>query len=114
MNLGQMQLNARNRASKDEMAEKTAAAGDLLAPIEGVSLEVYAAICAQAATNTAAAEFQKVLAQHGMDQAKFDRVGKAWTDRMSKDPSMVVVNAYTKAFGSVGAGQRDHSTGARR
>jgi hypothetical protein len=105
MNLGQMQLNARNRASKDQMAEKTAAAGDLLAPIEGVSLEVYATLCAQAARNMPAAEYQKVLAQHGLDQAKFDRVSKAWTDRMSKDTSMVVVNAYTKAFGSAGAGQ---------
>lgn len=105
MNLGQIQLNARNRASKDQMAEKTASAGDLLAPIEGVSLDVYAAVCAQAAKNLPAAEFQKVLAQHGMDQAKFDRVAKAWNDRMSKDTSMVVMNAYSKAFGSAGAGQ---------
>jgi len=104
-NMMQMQLNARNRASKEQMAAKTAAAGDLLAPIEGVSLEQYAAISAQAASYPTQPEFQKLLAQHGLDGAKFDRVSKAWTDRMSKDTSMVVVNAYSKAFGSAGAGQ---------
>jgi hypothetical protein len=104
-NFMQMQLNARTRASRDQMAAKTAAAGDLLAPIEGVSLEQYAAVCAQAASYPTMPEFQKLLAQHGLDPAKYDRVSKAWTGRMSKDTSMVVVNEYSKAFGNAGAGK---------
>jgi hypothetical protein len=100
----QMQMVARQRASKDLLAEK-AKGSPLLAPIEGVTLEQYAALSAQAAAGISQQEFHQRLAQAGMDQAKFDRVAKGWTDRMSRDTDFVVVNAYTAAFNSAGAGQ---------
>jgi ribosomal protein L37AE/L43A len=105
MNLAQVQLNARNRASRDQMAAKEAGAGELLAPIEGVTIEQYAALAAQAARNLPPAEYQRLLAQHQLDQAKFDRVSKAWTARMSQDTTFALMNIYSKAFGSAGAGQ---------
>ncbi|MBI5536610.1 MAG: hypothetical protein HY898_28070 [Deltaproteobacteria bacterium] len=93
----QMQVGARARATKDKLAEK-AASSPLMAPVEGVTLEQYAHLCAQAASGISQQDFVSVLAQAGMDKAKFDRVAAGWTDRMKKDPDFVVTNEYSKFF----------------
>ncbi len=103
-NLMQVQLNARNRASRDGMAAK-AQGNPLLAPIEGVTCEQYAAVCAAMAQNLPPPEIQRMLAQNGMDQAKYDRVSAQWVQRMRQDTEGVIANIYSKAFGSAGAGQ---------
>jgi hypothetical protein len=92
------QLRARQRASQEQMAHKTSQAGDLMAPIEGVSLEQYAQLTAQQASGMSIQDFQGVLARHGLDQARFDRVGAAWQERMRTDTTFVVTNAFSKAF----------------
>jgi hypothetical protein len=101
----QAQVNARNRATQEQMALKAQQSGDLLSPIEGVSMEQYAALVAWQASGMATAEFNQLLAKHGLDPAKFDRVSTAWTDRMRRDTSGAVGNAYAKAFSGAGAGQ---------
>jgi hypothetical protein len=50
-------------------------------------------------------EWVALLAEHGLDLAKWERVQGVWTDRMSKDTSGAIAMAYSKAFGGAGAGQ---------
>lgn len=101
----QAQVNARNRATQEQMALKAQQSGDLLSPIEGVSLEQYAALVAHQAGGMEQAQFNQLLAQNNMNPAKWDRVSTGWTDRMSRDTSGVVGNAYAKAFSGAGVGQ---------
>lgn len=100
-----MQLRARNRASDEQLAAKRAASSDILSPIDGVSLDQYAAMSAKQASGMAIADFQALLAQSGLDQARWDTVSAAWMDRMSRDTDGVISAAYAKAFASGGAGQ---------
>jgi hypothetical protein len=55
--------------------------------------------------NMQPAAFQQLLAQHQMDQAKWERVQKGWIDKMSKDTTGAVATEYSKAFMSAGQGQ---------
>lgn len=77
----------------------------LVAPIEGVTIEVYAEISAKQATGLPQEEFLKVLAAHGMDLAKWETVAAGWTDRMSKDTTHSLTQIYSKAFQGAGQGQ---------
>lgn len=78
---------------------------DLLAPIEGVTVEQYAQLAAQRATGMSDQDFVALLAQHGMDLEKYGRVEKGWNDRMSADATAAVATAYGTAYASAGAGQ---------
>jgi hypothetical protein len=77
-------------------------------PIEGVSLQLFAAISAQRASLDAAG-FKKLLAQHKLDEARFARADAGWMARMSdqSDPmaAMAVATEYGKAFAGAGSGQ---------
>lgn len=77
----------------------------LMAPIEGVTIEQYAQVAAAAAANQAPGAFQQILAQHGMDQAKYDRVAAGWQQRMRDDHTFAVTTIYGRAFGGAGQGQ---------
>jgi len=83
----------------------TAANPALTAPIEGVTIEQYAAVCAAAAANQAPGAFPQILAQHGMDQAKYDRVAAGWQARMRDDHTFALSTIYGRAFGGAGQGQ---------
>lgn len=96
-NFMQQQLNARQRASADQMADK-AQSHPLLVPVEGVSIEQYAQFAAALAAGISQQDFQRMLAQQGLDQAKYDRVAAEWNARMSRDTDFVLVNVYGKAF----------------
>jgi len=74
----------------------------LLEPIEGVSAELYGKLEAKRSSANPA-EFVQHLAQHQMDHAKFDRIAKAWCDRMAHDPSNAVYAEYAKGLLSQGA-----------
>jgi hypothetical protein len=80
----------------------------MLDPIEGVSLQVYAGIAAQQMSVQGAA-FVKLLAKHGLDEAKFARVSEGWMARMSdqSDPmaAAAIATEYGKAFAGAGVGQ---------
>ncbi len=77
----------------------------LTAPIEGVTIEQYAQMVAQAAQLQGDAALDGFLAQHGMDRAKWSRVGDGWNARMRDDTSYSLVTIYGRAFGGAGAGQ---------
>lgn len=72
---------------------------ELLAPIEGVSIELYAQLATRQAS-LSAADFQGLLAQHRLDQATFDRAAQGWQERMRDDPTFTVTKAYSNAFTS--------------
>ncbi|KIG12023.1 hypothetical protein DB30_02108 [Enhygromyxa salina] len=82
-----------------------AADPELLAPVDGVDLDTYAKLAATSATGLPQDQFTAMLAQHGLDAAKWQSVNAVWTDRMAKDTSHTITTAYGKAFGAAGAGQ---------
>ncbi len=105
----QAMLNARTAQVRNQMAG--AAGSDLLAPIDGVSLETYATIQARRGKlpQQTAAAFGKLLAEYGLDAARWAKVDKAWMARMS-DPSDPMATAavnteYAKHFAAAGQGQ---------
>jgi hypothetical protein len=100
-----MITRAAMRAMNERMKYATAAAasGGILEPIEGVSLQLYAQISAKQAGGAQQAEIAGILAQNQMDQAKWERVSKAWIARMSTDTSGAIATEYSKAF--MGGGQ---------
>jgi hypothetical protein len=90
---------------QNNVSNAVAANPALTAPIEGVTIEQYAQVCAAAAANQAPGAFQQVLAQHGMDQAKYDRVAAGWQARMRDDHTYALTTIYGRAFGGAGQGQ---------
>jgi hypothetical protein len=106
---GDKSMNAMMAGRMRQQAEKqkaTAAANpEMMAPIEGVTLETYAQMSAQQAKGLSQDQFVALLAQNGMDQAKFSRVSTGWIERMSKDTTATVATVYGKAFSSAGQGQ---------
>jgi hypothetical protein len=100
----QLVTRAAMRAMNERMKYATAgaAASGLLDPIEGVSLQVYAGLQAKQA-GVAPEAFMQLLAQHQMDRPKWDRVAKAWIDRMGRDTTGAIATEYSKAF--MGQGQ---------
>jgi len=98
-------IAAAGRANQDRMAATAAANPQLLEPVEGVTVEVYAQCAAQAAQGLGQAEFQALLGQYGMDQAKWDRVQAGWGQKMQNDTTATIATIYGKAFQQQGAGQ---------
>jgi hypothetical protein len=96
-NFMQQQMNARQRATADGMADK-AQSHPLLQPVDGVTIDQYGQFAAAQAAGISLPDFQRMLAQHGLDQARYDRVAAEWNARMSRDTDFVVVTAYGKAF----------------
>ncbi|MGC4116715.1 MAG: hypothetical protein QM765_19565 [Myxococcales bacterium] len=102
-------MNARMAQTRGKMAD--AAGSELLAPIDGVSLETYATIQARRGKlpQQTVAAFGKLLAEYNLDSAKWAKVDKAWMARMS-DPSDPMATAavnteYAKYFAAAGQGQ---------
>ncbi len=100
-----MMMAARMKQTQAKQDAHIAENQHLLVPVEGVTLEQYGAISAQQARGLSMPEFQALLAQNGMDQAKFDRVSGEWMKRMSMDTTATIATIYGKAFSGAGAGQ---------
>lgn len=93
-------------ASQQASVDQALAANPaLVAPIEGVTIEQYAAVCAQAARNLSPSDYEQMLAHYGMDRAKYDRVAAGWNARMRDDGTHALSSIYGRAFGGAGAGQ---------
>ncbi|GMU58711.1 MAG: hypothetical protein AMXMBFR34_04740 [Myxococcaceae bacterium] len=99
-------LIARQEQTRDKM--KDALEPGMLDPIEGVSLQLWAAINAQR-LSLQPADFVKLLAKHKVDEARFARADEGWQARMSDqsnpDAAMAIATEYGKAFAGAGAGQ---------
>jgi hypothetical protein len=76
----------------------------LIAPVEGVTMEQYAQIQARA-SSLSQEQFAALLAQQGMDMAKWHRVSNEWNTRMQNDTTHTLVTIYGQAFTGAGQGQ---------
>jgi hypothetical protein len=102
-----MQAMLRGRMSQHQRKMQATAAADpnLLAPVEGVTMEQYGEINAQAATGLEQSQFAQLLASKGLDLATWERASAGWADKMSKDTTGTIAAAYGKAFQTAGTGQ---------
>lgn len=108
-NWQQSMINARMAGVKQQMSAAANAKGGLFDPVEGVTLEQYATVQARRAKLSGAAEWPKLLAEYGMDEAKWTQVDKVFMARMS-DPSDPMATAafateYGKFFSAAASGQ---------
>lgn len=97
-------MAARMKQTQNKQNAFAAQNSELLTPVEGVTVEQYASIAARQATGLSMPDFQAMLAQNGMDQAKWDRVSAEWVRRMSMDTTATIATIYGKAFSGSGAG----------
>jgi hypothetical protein len=87
-------LGARERKEREMMNARVAGNAELVAPVEGVSLDDYARACLGAASGN----FAAVLAELGMDMAKYERVAAGWNAKMAADTTGTVARFYGEAF----------------
>ncbi len=76
--------------------------GGALDPVEGVSLEQWAAVQAGIASG---GDANALIAQAGIDGARWQRVSAEWNNRMSTDTTATIATAYGNAFAGAGTGQ---------
>jgi hypothetical protein len=72
-----------------------AAAKGALEPVEGISLEKWAAINAAIVQGN---DLDDLLKGNGIDRARWDRAKGTWEQRMSTDTTFAVVQVYGAAF----------------
>lgn len=107
----QAMFNARSRQGKETMQAAAQANSTLLEPIDGVDIKTYATIQATIAkiAPQGAAAIGKLLAEHGLDDAKWKTVDSKWQDRMRQQDdvmaSMALLSEYGKYFAAAGQGQ---------
>ncbi|MCS6902152.1 MAG: hypothetical protein RMJ98_21240, partial [Myxococcales bacterium] len=94
-----LHTNPQWRRQKGVNDPQPASPQELLAPIEGVSIELYAQLSSKQAS-LSPADFQNLLAQHRLDYATFERAAQGWQARMRDDATFTVTQAYTRAFTS--------------
>ncbi len=99
-------MNGALQARQGQMAgqQDAAAAADpsLLAPVNGVDIDTWAAVSAGMGSLGAQATQQDVdqyLAQHGVDRATWDAANAGWQAKMQGDTSFVIATKYGEAFG---------------
>lgn len=98
-------MKAAQRMHQMTMDQTAAANPELLEPIEGVSVELYAQISAKSAQGMSVEELQAELAQHGLDKPTWDRASEGWMQRMQNDTTATIATIYGKAFQGAGQGQ---------
>ena len=102
--VGQREMNWRSGQMERDMQKKTAAAASsgALAPVEGVSLEQWAAYNAAI---VGGANTEDLLRGQRIDQARWARINEEWNARMSRDTSFVVAKVYGEAFQKASQGK---------
>ncbi len=102
--VGQREMNWRTGQMQQMMQKRVsgAAASGKLKPVEGVSLEQWAAINASIAGGGNAEDLIKGA---GIDQGRWDRASAEWNNRMSTDTTFAVATAYGDAFQKVSKGK---------
>lgn len=108
----QAAMQANTQATREVHAAAASQNQELFAPVEGVDLQMYAGTQAKAATiGNDMGKWSQILAQAGMDQAKWERVSAEWNRRMSgqatgdMNATMALLTEYGKYFGQAGQGQ---------
>ena len=102
--VGQREMNWRSgqmqRHMQGQMAK--AAAGGGFTPVEGVSLEAWAAINAAIISG---ASHEDLLKGAGIDQGRWDRVSAEWNARMARDTTFAITTVYGNAFQAASQGK---------
>ena len=93
--MGQMQRHMQGQVAKQ-------AAGGGFAPVEGVSLEAWAAINASIVSG---ANYEDLLKGAGIDKARWDRVSAEWNARMARDTTFAITTIYGNAFQAASQGK---------
>jgi hypothetical protein len=75
--------------------------GSILEPVEGVTLEDWAAANAKMTSGTTKDEVCTLL---GIDAPKWDRVNEEWLARMKNDTSFTISTKYAAAFNQSASG----------
>ena len=78
------------------------AAGGSFAPVEGVSLEAWAAINAAIVQG---ANLDDLLKGNGIDRARWDRVSAEWNAAMARDTTFAIATVYGAAFQNASQGK---------
>lgn len=92
---GQMQQHMQRQV------QQTAASGGFT-PVEGVSLEAWAAINAAIATG---ANHEDLLKGAGIDAGRWQRVSAEWNARMARDTTFAITTVYGNAFQAASQGK---------
>ena len=92
---GQMERHMQGQVAK-------AAASGELAPVEGISLEKWAAINAAI---VGGANHEDLLRGQGIDQTRWYRVNAEWNARMARDTTFAVARVYGDAFQAASQGK---------
>jgi hypothetical protein len=98
-------MKAQRRRLDEQGAAMIAANPELMEPIEGITMEVYAQMSAKQAQGMDQAAFQAHVGEHGLDLPAWERVAASWMDRMGKDTTGTLATVYGKAFQGAGQGQ---------
>jgi hypothetical protein len=98
-------LKATRRWQDSKQAAVLNANPEMMAPVDGVTVEMYAKIAASIAQQISQPDLMKLLASMNLDLAHWDKANKVWTDRMSKDTTGSIATVYGKAFMNQGQGQ---------
>lgn len=102
--VSQRELNWRQGQMQRHMQGQVAAAAasGALAPVEGLSLEKWAAINAAI---VGGANHEDLLRGQGIDQARWDRINAEWNARMARDTTFAVAKVYGEAFQNASKGK---------
>ncbi len=98
----QLKMNATQDMVREEQQARLE--GELsgeLEPVQGISLQQWAAAQAQIASG---ADAGPVVESLGIDDATWQSVSAEWNDRMARDTTATIATEYGKAFSGAGAG----------
>lgn len=102
--VGQREMNWRmGQMQRHQMEQQTkmASAGGF-EPVEGVTLEAWAAINASIVSG---ANTEDLLKGNRIDKARWDRVSAEWNARMARDTTFAVATVYGNAFQAASTGK---------
>jgi hypothetical protein len=102
--VSQRELNWRSGQMQQHQRGVTAAAAARgeLDPVEGVTLEAWAAINAAIVGGGA---IEDLLKGAGIDKARWDRVSAEWNARMARDTTFAITTVYGNAFQAASKGK---------
>jgi hypothetical protein len=100
----QREMNWRQGLTQRHMqgAAKAAAKNGELNPVDGISLEQWAAMNAAIAQGS---NLDDMLKGQGVDKARWDRARTEWEARMARDTTFVVAQIYGAAFQNASKGK---------
>ncbi|MEZ4363253.1 MAG: hypothetical protein R3B48_23965 [Kofleriaceae bacterium] len=93
--MGQMQRH------QQQQTQRAAASGELN-PVEGISLEKWAAMNAAIASGM---NHEDLLRSNGIDPARWERVSGEWNARMARDTTFAITTVYGNAFQAASQGK---------